>query len=194
MVARKASEGSGRQGQGQGAGPVWVEQSQAVTDALRPLDRIAVEMEAKWGAGRLPRLVTPELAARFGSARDRLNAAIRENDGEEVAKRAAVMIRGWQALDKAATEAGCEALPLRTVGVKHEGRSYVVAWDRADAHKAAALSDDAGRVVTVHELLVAWEAMRDRMNGETVADVKRAFPGAEVVRASIPRGGDELPF
>ena len=125
----------------------------------------------------MPRLVSPEMAARFGSARDRLNAAIRENDGEEVAKRAAVMIRGWQALDKAATEAGCEALPLRTVGVKHEGRSYVVAWDRADAHKAATLADDPERVVTVHELLVAWEAMRDRMNGETVADVKRAAAG-----------------
>jgi hypothetical protein len=193
-MARKPVEGSGRQAKGSPATLVWVEQAEAVTEALRPLDRIAVEMEGKWGAGRLTRLVTPEIAARFGSAKDKLNEAIRSNDGDEVAKRAAVLIRGWQALDKAATEAGCEALPLRTVGVKHEGRSYVVAWDRGDVHKAATLSDDPGRVVTVHELLVAWEAMRDRMNGEAVAEVKRAFPGAEVVRASIPRGGDELPF
>jgi hypothetical protein len=188
-MARKAQEGSGRQGNGFVAGPVWVEQSQAVTDALKPLDRIAVEMEAKWGVGRLPRLVSPDMAAKFGSARDKLNEAIRENDGEAVAKRAAVMIRGWQALDKAAAEAGCEALPLRTVGVRHEGRSYVVAWDRADVHRAASLSDAPENVVTVHELLVAYEALRAKIDG-----VKQAFPGAEVVRAELPPGGDGIPF
>jgi len=169
--------------------PVWVEQSEAVTEALRPLDRIAVEMEAKWGVGRLPRLVSPDMAARFGSARDRLNEAIRENDGDAVAKRAAVMIRGWQALDKAASDAGCEALPLRTIGVRHEGRSYVVAWDRADVHRAAALSDAPENVVTVHELLIAYEALRAKIDG-----VKQAFQGAEVVRAALPPGWDGIPF
>jgi hypothetical protein len=188
-MARRLSDGAGRQGNGFVAGPVWVEQSQAVTDALKPLDRVAVEFEAKWGVERLPRLVAPDMAAKFGSARDKLNEAIRENDGEAVAKRAAVMIRGWQALDKAATEAGCEALPLRTVGVKHEGRFYVVAWDRADVHRAAALSDAPENVVTAHELLIAYEALRAKIDG-----VKQAFPGAEVVRAALPPGGDDCPF
>ena len=168
---------------------VYEEQAQAVTDALKPLDRVAVEMEARWGVGRLPRLVPPEMAARFGSAKHKLDEAIRANDGEAVAKRAAVMIRGWHVLDHAATEAGCEALPLRTVGVRHDGRAYVVAWDRADVHRAAMLSDEPGRVVTVHELLVAWEAMRAK-----IAGVKAAFPGAEVVRAKLSPGGDDLPF
>jgi hypothetical protein len=153
------------------------------------LDRIAVEMEGKWGVGRLQRLVSPEIAARFGSAKDKLNEAIRSNDGEEVAKRAAVMIRGWQALDRAATEAGCEALPLRTVAVQHEGRAYVVAWDRADVHKAAKLSRAPENVLTVHELLIAYEALRAKVDG-----VKEAFPGAEVVRATLSPGGDALPF
>lgn len=168
---------------------VYEDQSQAVTDALKPLDRVARDMEARWGVGRLPRLVSPEMSARFGSARDRLNAAIRANDGEEVAKRAAVLIRGWQALDRAATDAGCEALPLRTIGVEHEGRAYVVAWDRGDVHKAATLASDPARVVTVNELLVAWEALRAQVEG-----VKQAFPGAEVVRAKLSPGGDEIPF
>ena len=188
-MSRKPVNGSGRQGTGLGGGPVWEERSEAVSDALRPLDRVAVEMEAKWGVGRLPRLVAPELAARFGSARDKLNEAIRANDGEAVAKRAAVMIRGWQALDAAATEAGAEALPLRTVGVKHEGRSYVIAWDRGDVHKAATIAPDASLVVTVQELLVAYEALRQK-----IAGVKEAFPGAELTRVSIPPGGDALPF
>jgi hypothetical protein len=166
-----------------------VEQAEAVTEALRPLDRIAVEMEGKWGVGRLVRLVSPEIAARFGSAKDKLNEAIRSNDGDEVAKRAAVMIRGWQALDKAATEAGCEALPLRTVAVQHNGRAYVVAWDRADVHKAAKLSRTPENVLTVQELLVAYEALRAKVDG-----VKQAFPGAELTQVSIPPGGDALPF
>ena len=187
-MARKPVNGSGRQGPAFDA-PIWVEQTEAVSDALRPLDRIAVEMESKWGVGRLTRLVAPDLAARFGSARDKLNEAIRANDAEAVAKRAAVMIRGWQALDAAATEAGCEALPLRTVGVRHEGRSYVIAWDRADVHKAAKLAPDASLVVTVQELLVAYEALRQK-----IAGIKEAFPGAELTRVSIPPGGDALPF
>jgi hypothetical protein len=188
-MSRKPTDGAGRQAKGSPATLVWVEQAEAVTEALRPLDRIAVEMEGKWGVGRLQRLVSPEIAARFGSAKDKLNEAIRSNDGEEVAKRAAVMIRGWQALDRAATEAGCEALPLRTVAVQHEGRAYVVAWDRADVHKAAKLSRAPENVLTVHELLIAYEALRAKVDG-----VKEAFPGAEVVRATLSPGGDALPF
>jgi hypothetical protein len=146
-------------------------------------------MEGKWGVGRLQRLVSPDMAARFGSAKDKLNEAIRSNDGEAVANRAAVLIRGWQALDKAATEAGCETLPLRTVAVQHEGRAYVVAWDRADVHKAAKLSRAPENVLTVHELLIAYEALKSKVDG-----VKQAFPGAEVVRARLSPDGDALPF
>jgi hypothetical protein len=188
-MARKPVEGSGRQAKGSPATLVWVEQAEAVTEALRPLDRVAVEMEGKWGVGRLTRLVTPDMAARFGSAKDKLNEAIRSNDGEEVAKRAAVMIRGWQALDRAATESGCEPLPLRTVAVQHNGRAYVIAWDRADVHKAAKLSRAPENVVSVQELLVAYEALRAKIDG-----VKQAFPGAELTKISIPPGGDALPF
>ena len=186
---RKPVEGSGRQANGSPATSVWVEQSEAVSEALRPLDRIAVDMEGKWGVGRLVRLVSPEMAARFGSAKDKLNEAIRSNDGEAVANRAAVLIRGWQALDKAATDAGCEALPLRTVAVQHNGRAYVIAWDGADVHKAAKLSRTPENVVSVHELLVAYEALRNRLDG-----VKQVFPGAELIKVSIPPGGDALPF
>jgi len=188
-MARKPTDGSGRQANGSPATLGWIEQAEAVTEALRPLDRVAVEMEGKWGVGRLVRLVSPEMAARFGSAKDKLNDAIRANDGESVANRAAVLIRGWQALDNAATEAGCEALPLRTVAVQHNGRSYVVAWDGGDVHKAAKLSRSPENVVSVHELLVAYEALKSKIDG-----VKQAFPGAEVIKVSIPPGGDALPF
>lgn len=172
------------------ASPEWLAASEAVSEALKPLDRVAVEMEAKWGVGRLPRLVSPELAALFGSAKAKLDQAIQANDAAEAAKRAAVLIRGWQKLDQAATEAGADELPLRTIGANNDGRAYVIVWDRADVSHAAKVSGvSPENVVTVHELLTAYEVLKGR-----IAGVKQAFPGAEVVRVGIPRGGDELPF
>lgn len=191
-MARKASGGSARQGSVVPATYVPDDVLMAVSEALKPLDRVAVEMEAKWGVGRLPRLVAPDIAARFGSAKDKLNAAIRSNDSEEVAKRAAILIRGWQALDQAATQAGAEALTLRAIGIKHEGIGYEIVYDRGDVHKVARLSDTPDRVLTVHELLTAWLVVKNRIHGIEAA--KRAFPGAEVTRVALGAAGDDLPF
>jgi hypothetical protein len=163
----------------------------AIEEAVKPLDRIAVAMEGKWGAGRLARLVSPETAARFGAARDKLNAAIHANDVAGVTHRAAVLMRGWQALDAEATANGAAALPPKTWSVSHEGQAFTVVLDRADVHLVARLSDAPERVVTVSELLVAWRALRDRASG--VEAVKRQWPGAMVARLDEARG-DELGF
>ena len=188
------AKGSGKRLEGAGAGsrvvviPEMLVNLEAVSEALKPLDRVAVEMEAKWGIGRLPRLVPPEVASLFGSAKAKLDQAIRENDPAEVAKRASVMIRGWQKLDQVASEAGADALPVRTIGASFEGRAYVIVWDRADVSHAAKVSGQSvENVVTVHELLAAYEGLKAK-----IAGVKQAFPGAEVVRVGIPRGGDAL--
>ena len=54
-----------------------------IYSAIQPLDQIANEMECKWGVGRLERLVSVETAAKFGAAREKLNAAIEaEKAGE----------------------------------------------------------------------------------------------------------------
>ena len=42
--------------------------------ALGSLDRVAREMDRKWGVDRLPDLVSPEMAAKYGSAMGKLNA------------------------------------------------------------------------------------------------------------------------
>jgi len=170
--------------------PEYLAACEAVGEALKPLDRVAVEMEAKWGVGRLTRLVPPDVAALFGSAKAKLDQAIYANDPAQVAKRAAVLIRGWQKLDQVASELEADALPVRTVGVNFEGKAYVVVWDRADVSHAARVSNvPSENVVTVYELLTAYEVLKGR-----IAGIKQAFPGAEVTRVAIPRGGDELGF
>lgn len=165
---------------------------EALAVALQPLDAVAVAMEGKWGGGRLPRLVSVELAAKFGRARDALNEAIRANDVAEVERKAGALIRGWQALDKAATEAGAEQLPSRTWGVTHEGRNYTIVLDRGDVDKVARMDPAPGRVVTVNELLIAWQWHHDRTSGMIDA-VKATFKGEQVTRLD-ERKGDELAF
>ena len=188
------AKASGKRLEGSGTGsktivtPEYLAACEAVSEALKPLDRVAVEMEAKWGVGRLTRLVPPDVAALFGSAKAKLDQAIFANDPAEVAKRAAVLIRGWQKLDQVASEMEADKLPVRTVGVNFEGKAYVVAWDRADVSHAARVSGvSPENVVTVHELLTAYEVLKGR-----IAGIKQAFPGAEVTRVAIPRGGDDL--
>jgi hypothetical protein len=167
-----------------------VDNGKAVSEALKPLDRVARDLETKWGCGRLPRLVTPELASRFGSAVDRLNAAIYENDAEAVAHRAGVLIRGWEALDKAATDSGAPVMPEAVWSVKQRGQVFTIVRDQADVDKVARASDDPGRVVTVAELLTVWDDFQAR---RFVAEVKEVFPGATVKRAGEALN-DEIPF
>ena len=52
-------------------------------EALKPLDKVAAELEAKWGIEHLQSLVSPDLAMRFERARQQLDDAIAELDDNE---------------------------------------------------------------------------------------------------------------
>jgi len=164
-----------------------------VRTTLKPLDLVASRMEAKWGCGRLPRLVTPELAARFASAQKKLDDAIHARDLDAIAKRADVMIRGWKALDTAAEEAGHETMPRETWSLKYEGLDYTVVLDRADLDKVARMSMSPDRVVTLNELLLAWKEWKAT---PVVGAVKAHFPGAEAqrVKGGVAELDDDIPF
>ena len=169
---------------------VWREQSMEVSLAVQPLDLVAIGMEGKWGYGRLTRLVSTEMAQKFGSAQDRLTAAIKADDADEVTARAVVLMRGWQALEDAAVAAGHTPLPAGTWSVGFEGRGYTVVLDRNDADAVARKNSSPETVVCVHELLAAWTVLRGR---DTIEQVKRMAPGATVQRL-CERTGDDLPF
>jgi hypothetical protein len=170
----------------------------AVAAALVPLDRVAADVERRWGPGRVEALVGPETAARFGSARRRLDEAVESGVVEDVAKRAAVLMRGWQALDAEAGALGATPLPAGVVGATVDGVRYVVAMHDRDA-AAPGLSCDGETVVSLPELLRVW---RDRWARAAVtADAAKAvFPGAVVARvtrdeAEAENGlDDEIPF
>ena len=69
------------------------------------MDKAAIDVEAKWGAGRARLLVGPELRAKFDRQREMTNAAIWGGELEDVRRETARMVSAWRALGRE-----CDAL------------------------------------------------------------------------------------
>ena len=170
--------------------------AEGIHASIKPLDRVATEMELKWGCDRLPGLVSPQTAAKFGAAKAKLDAAIENNAPADVAKTAGVMMRGWAALDAEATKGG--HLPLEPHIWSHTtaaGFKFAVAQGNADALKA--IITYAGlEGVAVYSLDEIGRLLESK-SMELVNAAKDRFPGATVKSVRRPRAGDmvdELPW
>jgi hypothetical protein len=168
------------------------QQEVAVDHAVAPFDRMAIEMDRKWGADKLVEKVSPQTAAKYGSAIAKLNAAIAADDPAEVAARAAVCIRGLQAMDREATEAGFQPVPDGYWLYNLDGEDMIFAQDNRD-WRAIQDKHPGVRIWSCREIALAL-----RHYGESVTAAKDAFPAANVV--SIRRTDwkkeleDEIPF
>ncbi len=169
-----------------------------IYESLRPVDKVAVEMEAKWGVGRLTSLVSVDTARKFGAASQKLNVAIDDRDPDEVAKRASVMVRAWNALDVEATNAGM--VPVNDevevwVAMDDEGTSFSVVRTLAEATMLAK-QKVSGRVYHLEEI-ARIIAMFERQ-APIVQNAKDTFPGAVVtdIRSTKDEslGQDPIPF
>jgi hypothetical protein len=166
---------------------------EAIHCALRPYERAEAEMARKWGSvARLVSLVPPDLAARFGSALDKMLGAVRRNEAERCADRVAVCIRGLAALDKEADEA--MVLPVGYVGFSHNRRDYVVALDRVDLPAVEKLVGPGFQVVSLQELIEARSLLLTHRK-ETALQAIRSGTGGQIVAIRGPsRLDDPLPF
>lgn len=137
-------------------------------------DQTATEMEAKWGAGRLRMLVGLELREKFDRQRYLLNQAIWHGDLEQVRREAGRMVKGWLALDRAATEAGAAKLDPQVweIGLE-DGSVAAIVPDNDHAHRVTA----DGRAVNVYTL---DEIGRLLAGYPGLAKIKASFPGASV--------------
>jgi len=163
--------------------------------AVAPFDRASRDMEARWGIDRLPELVSPETAAKFGSAMAKLNAAIDSNDAEEVAARAGVAMRGLHAMDAEAKQRGHQPLPPDAWPfLARDGAACVLIRDARES----ALAEAAYPGATIYTLREVVNALAE-YDCAVVREVKQHFPGAEVV-ASRPLTkteidlDDDIPF
>lgn len=73
---------------------------------VEKLDSLAIEYEARWGAGMLPELVPAELAAKWARQIEKINMAIKEADVFVMPELFSGTRRGYEALEAAAIALG----------------------------------------------------------------------------------------
>lgn len=162
--------------------------------AVAPLDRAADEMNRKWGVDKLPSLVSPAMAEKYGGAMAHLNACIDAENADECAAAAANCIRGLQAMDAEACRLGQPQADPRVTQIEVDGVAYGFVADPAYLEAA----ERAHPHLTIHTLRQAVVALHPERFG-LAAEVKRVFPGATVA-AIRPRSTleavleDEIPF
>jgi hypothetical protein len=161
--------------------------------AIAPMDRLALEMDRKWGIDRLPELVTPAMATRYGQAMAHMNECIRLGDPAKCVAAANNCIRGLHAMDAEATKLG-----------KHPASGAYTEYD-LDGWKIGILHDDAEWKTSeaarpdlqFFSLREAAIALKTKIDTPPIAAVKAAFPGARVVEHRTPLNtllNDSIPF
>jgi len=154
---------------------VGSEIDEAIYRSLRPLDEIAHKMEMTWGVDRLETLVPPELAMQFGIGKAQLDQAIDERNPQLVAQKAAALIRGWQALDKAAAH----HMTIDQVATAWYWRhpetdeSFAITKDNASA-QAIKRIDQKSIIYTLDEVCRVLHSQK------LVNDVKNTFPESRI--------------
>lgn len=165
--------------------------------AIAPLDRLANKMDAIWGVDRLPELVPPDMAARYGSALGRLMEALREKDADKCIHMAQVCMRGLKAMHDHAEANGAEKPNVLAEYKTEDGFHFVIVADAGDWKPIC--EDRPGlRVYSLREVANALK----QTHGIAIVDaIKTEFPGAQVREPVKPlpksfwdKGGDELPW
>lgn len=142
---------------------------------LGPFDQAVREMDRKWGVDRLPEIVAPESAAKWGKAMAGLNDAINSEDADKVKFWVEVCLRGLKAMDEEALKSGQPISDPMIWEYQYEGQTYGIIED--GRHWPAAYAKRPGLVIfTMREAAIALHAHRNGL----VEAVKLAFPGAEI--------------
>lgn len=167
--------------------------------AIAPFDRAATEMEKKWGIDRLPELVSPEMAAKYGMALGQMNEAAANRDPQLTAHKAAICIRGLHAMDAEATAAGHRPATGAYTEYELDGWKMAVLHDQREWQSAKEARPDL-TFFTMREVALA---MRSWCQALPIEKVKHHFPAATVKNLpdgeKLPAsfwatGGDFIPF
>lgn len=161
--------------------------------AIAPFDRRIREMDKKWGCDKLPELVSPATASKWGSTMEKLNAAIINNDPAEVVARVEVALRGIDVMDREATESGAQSA---------DDTFWII---EADGHEFGLLRDDRAwpavrekfpnlDIVTEREMVLALVEYKQSVVKVALDAAKKHFQGAEVTKIKTKEYEDDIPF
>ena len=163
---------------------------QEVREPLQVLEQTEQYLSRMYGLGNVLRFAGVELAQKLGQAKDQVTRSIHKPDREAAAQAIGRVVKGWGVLERKALENGLTILPPDIVSTLYKGREHwIVTGSRYDA--ATDQAPEHVRVVHVGELLAAYDIIAERIRLEAI---KGAFPGAQLVSATIPAGGDDMPF
>lgn len=166
----------------------------AVDYAIAPFDRAALDMERLWGVDRLPELVTPALAAKYGAAMAFLNDCINRGDATEAAAAAANCIKGLAAMDAEARSLGHKPAPADVWLYELDGHRFGIIRETGDwttlqdSHPGLTL-------YSLREVALALQSYKSAL--PKIEAIKAAFPGAEItaVRSKLAEELEDLiPF
>jgi len=163
--------------------------------AVAPMDRLAEHYDQVWGIDRLPELVSPETAAKYGSAMAKLNAALEVNDPAEVQLRTEVVMRGLHAMDAEAKRLGAQPASTDVWEVELNGKVIGIMRDARNWKAIKAERPDL-ELVTLREVAVALAAWQQTVPAEYERAIKDSFgdeaevigfkPGEQDLDDSIP--------
>jgi hypothetical protein len=161
---------------------------------LDGVDALAVEMERRWGVDRLRLLVDQETRLKFDRQRAKLNHALWHGDLDDVATECKRMMAAWRYCDRMATEAGCQLLSPQVMETSlTDGTVIQIVRDTAEQYAVA--DGRLKQVWTLAEVARVIEAFPEAVKAKTT------WPGADVVRTSVPRDplkgelvDDEIPW
>lgn len=157
-----------------------------IVSLVADIDMLAGRAEQKWGVGRLPLLVGPELRLRFRQACKLWRAAIATYDPEQVRNRAELMKRAYAALDQEAERLGQQPIRPETWEARlPDGSVLVLVRSPAEAHHVA--QQQAGRAAKVMDLGTAARLIARAEDIET--QILLAFPGSTVAPERVLPGG-----
>lgn len=166
-----------------------------IRDALLEFDDAVTEIEDEWGIDRLPDLVDGELRRKFKAQMQKLNDAIRANDGHEVKRQAQVTLRGYDKLVEAARERGHKPLTGSAYEVELDDGTIICITKTPDEACKVARQRDGVSVYSAEEaarIIHVWQ--REKVNG-MISAAKQAFAGAQVTKINETEvREDELPF
>lgn len=159
------------------------------------LDRAIRDMDRKWGIDRLPELVSPDTAAKWGDYLGRLNAAIAAVNLEAVKDITAKMLFGIGAMDREAEAANAPKADTRVFEASVDGFAFAVLFDEA-AWPAVQAARPELNIVTARQ--VAEALKRNAEQVVAVAEAVKAGGKVTGIRSKPPvdwgAGGDMIPF
>lgn len=161
--------------------------------ALAPVDRLAIQMDEKWGIDVLPELVSVSMSQKYGSAVAKMNAAVEAGDVEECKKRCEVVMRGLQAMDAEAERTGAQRASTDVWEVEIGGKLFGVMKDGRSWRTIKKQRPEL-ELLTLREVGLAYSWFRDNWAGELEKAAKQSFPGAEIVDIKGKLFDDPIPF